>query len=342
MLRQYCGRVSFGRAARSRSIRFLVLRRLARSGAATIRMSSARDQGAPRPAGPHMRHVEHDARHGRAQHVEDRVERLGAEVVDLVERRGRGEQAQMVGALRQQPVDEGRVDAVRRHHGVGDALRRVLVEVEAGGAERQVEIGDHRVEMHVARDRPGDVVRDRRGADAALGADHRERAADRLGVGRVEQAGDRADEVERADRRDQVVADAAPHHLAIEHDVVEMADHDHARAGVADLGERIEPVEQLLAAAVRLDDDDVRRRRTRDRPRSRPRCRPSGPSDAPWSCGGLRRRPAWRRRSRPRSQNAWIEMRGTGAMCSSCAACSADAALGSPPLSANLIIGLGR
>ena len=41
MLRQYCGRLSFGRAARSRSIRFLVLRRLARSGAATMRMSSA-------------------------------------------------------------------------------------------------------------------------------------------------------------------------------------------------------------------------------------------------------------------------------------------------------------
>ena len=196
-----------------------------------------------------MRHVEHDARHGRAQHVEDRVERLGAEIIDPVERRGRGEQAQVVGALREQAVDEGGVDAVRRHHGVGDALRRVLVEVEAGGAERQVEIGDHGIEVHVARDRPGDVVRDRRGADAALGADDRERAPDRLGVGRVEQAGNRADEIDRADRRDQIVADAAPHHLAIEHDVVEMADRDHARAGVADLGEHIEAGEQLFAAA---------------------------------------------------------------------------------------------
>jgi hypothetical protein len=42
------------------------------------------------------------------------------------------------------------------------------------------------------------------------------------------------------------------------------------------------------------------------------------------------------------AQNAWIEMRGTGAMCSSCTVASADAALGSPPLSANLIIGPGR
>ncbi len=62
-------------------------------------------------------------------------------------------------------------------------LRRVLVEVEPGGAERQVEIGDHGIEVHVACDRPGDVVRDRGSADAALGADDRERASDRLRVG---------------------------------------------------------------------------------------------------------------------------------------------------------------
>ena len=36
----------------------------------------------------------------------------------------------------------------------------------------------------IARDRPGDVVRDGGSADAALGADHGDDAADRLGVGR--------------------------------------------------------------------------------------------------------------------------------------------------------------
>ena len=106
--------------------------------------------------------------------VEDRVEGVGAEIVDPVERRRRRQQAQMIGAFRQQAVDEGGVDAVRREHRIGDALRRILVEVEAGGAERQIEIGDDRVELEVARDRPGDVVRDGRGADAALGADHRD------------------------------------------------------------------------------------------------------------------------------------------------------------------------
>ena len=139
------------------------------------------------------------------------VERFGAEVVDPVERRRRRQQAQMIGALRQQAVDEGGVDAIGREHRVGDALRRILVEVEAGGAEGEIEIGDHRIELQVARDRPGDVVGDGRGADAALGADHRDDAPDRLGVGRGEQPADRAHDVERADRRDQIVADAAAH-----------------------------------------------------------------------------------------------------------------------------------
>ena len=100
-----------------------------------------------------------------------------------------------------------------------------------------------------------------RGADAALGADDGDDAADRLGVGRREQAADRAHDVDRADRRDQIVADAAPHQLAVEHDVVDAADHDDARAGVADLGQLVEAAEHLVAAAVGLDDDDVRRRR---------------------------------------------------------------------------------
>ena len=169
-----------------------------------------------------------------------RIESFGAEIIDPIERRRRRQQAQMVGAFRQQAVDEGGVDAVGREHRVGDALRRILVVVEAGGAEGEIEIGDDGIEREVARDRPGDIVGDGGGADAAFGADHRDDAADRLGVRRREQSANRAHDVERADRRDQVVADAAPDQLAVEHDVVDAADHDDARAGVADFGELIE------------------------------------------------------------------------------------------------------
>src|SRR5262249_61765037 len=110
----------------------------------------------------------------------------------------------------------------------------------------------------VAGDRPGDVVRDRGGADAALGSDHRDGAADRPRVGRGEQAGHRAHHVEHADRRHQVVAHPTAHQLAVEHDVIELADDDDAGAGVAYVGERIEAGQQVVTAAFRLDDDDVR------------------------------------------------------------------------------------
>ena len=57
-----------------------------------------------------------------------------------------------------------------------------------------------------------------------------------------------------------VVADAAAHQFAIERDVVDAADHDHAGAGVAHGGELVEAGEDI-AAAFGLQDDDVRRRR---------------------------------------------------------------------------------
>ena len=144
-----------------------------------------------------MGNVEHDAGHRRAQRVEDRIEGVGAEIVDPLQRRRRRQQAEMVGAFRQQAVDEGGIDAVGREHRVGDALRRILVVVEPGGAEGEVEIGDHGIQRQVARDRPGHVVGDGRCADAALGADDGDDAADRLGFRRREQAADRAHHVER-------------------------------------------------------------------------------------------------------------------------------------------------
>ena len=107
-----------------------------------------------------------------------------------------------------------------------------------------------------------DIVRDGRGADAAFGADHGDDAADRLGVRRREQAADRAHDVDGADRRDQIVADAAPRQLAVERHVVDAADDDDARAGVADFGELIEAGENIVGAIFRFEDDDVRRRRT--------------------------------------------------------------------------------
>src|SRR6202000_2321922 len=101
-----------------------------------------------------------------------------------------------------------------------------LVIVEPGSADREVEIGHHRIQCQVAGDRPGDVMGDGGGADAALGPDDGDDAADRLGFRRGEQAAYRAHHIERVDRREHVIADAAAHQFAIEGDVVEAADDD--------------------------------------------------------------------------------------------------------------------
>ena len=104
-------------------------------------------------------------------------------------------------------------------------------------------------------------MRDGGGADAALGADHGDDTADRLGVGRRKQAAHRAHHLQGADRRDQIIAHAAPHQLAIERDVVHPADDDDPRGGIANLGELIEAGEDVVAAALGFQHDDVRRRR---------------------------------------------------------------------------------
>ena len=129
--------------------------------------------------------------------VENRVESVGAEVVDPVERRRRRQQAEMVGAFRQQALDEGGIGPIGREHRIGDALHRILVVVEAGGAEREVEIDDDGIQRQIARDRPGHIVRDGGCADAALGADDGDDAADGDRLRSREQAADRAHHIER-------------------------------------------------------------------------------------------------------------------------------------------------
>ena len=57
------------------------------------------------------------------------------EVVEAVEHRRRREQAQILAAFREQAIDQVGVDAFGRKHRFGDALRRVLIEVKARGAE---------------------------------------------------------------------------------------------------------------------------------------------------------------------------------------------------------------
>ena len=190
--------------------------------------------------------------------IEDRIEGLVAEIIDPLERRRRRQQAEVVGALRQQTVDEGGVGPVGREHRVGDALHRILVVVEAGGSEREVEIDHDGIQREIARDSPGDIVRDGGCADAAFGADDGDDAAGGGGFRGREQAADRTNHVEGIDRSDHVVADAATHQFAIGTSSLVHADHDDARSGVAHGCELIE-ASQNIGAAVGFENDHIRR-----------------------------------------------------------------------------------
>ncbi len=136
----------------------------------------------------------------------------------------------------------------------------ILIVVEAGGAECEVEIGDDGIQREIARDRPGDVVRDGGCADAALCPDDGDDPADGFGLRRREQAADRTHHVKRVDRRNDVVADAAAHQFAIKRDIVDTADHDDAGSGIAHGCELIEAGKDI-GAAFGFQDDHVRRGR---------------------------------------------------------------------------------
>ena len=51
---------------------------------------------------------------------------------------------QMLRALGQQAIEQHLVETLRAAKRIGDALHRILVEIETGRAERQIEIGDRR------------------------------------------------------------------------------------------------------------------------------------------------------------------------------------------------------
>ena len=218
------------------------------------------DQRPLGPGRPLVGNVEHDAGGGHAQRIEDRIEGVRAEIIDLFERRRRRQQAEAVGAFRQQALHQGAVGPVLLEHRIGDALDRILVVVEAGGAERQIEVDDDGIQRQIARDRPGHVVCDGGGADAALGADDRDDPADGDLFRRGEQAADRPHHVERLDRAEDVVADAAADQFAVGRDITGAADHDDPGAGVANGCEFIEAGEHV-AGAFGLQHDHVRRRR---------------------------------------------------------------------------------
>ena len=72
--------------------------------------------------------------------------------------------------------------------------------------------------------------------------------------------GDGVDDRLRAGRQHEIFGDAGADQFAVEQHVVDVAEHDQPRRGVADLGQPLEGVRDFLGRQRRLDDDQVRRR----------------------------------------------------------------------------------
>ena len=243
---------------------------------------------------------------------------------------GAASRLKMVAALGEQTVHQHGVDAFRGEHRLGDALGRVLIVIQPGGSEREIEIGDDRGHLGHGRQAPRQIMSDCRGSDFTLGADDGDHPPKRLGARHVEQLGHRLDEVDDAKRGHQIFADSAKNELPIENDVVELAKNDNLRSGVTILGQLLELLEERLPAYGSLEDDHVRRRRALiSFNRSRRAAHVQLHMRLGHSAIGNRRADdggdVWRF-----SQNTWIDTRGTGSIC------TAGRSTGAPPSSVPL------
>ena len=102
---------------------------------------------------------------------------------------------------------------------------------------------------------------DRRGADPAFGADHRDDAAERISAGNGIELRNRPDEIENPKWCDEIFTYAACHQIAIENNVVDASYDDDLGPGIAELRQGIEILDERVAIHRRFENDDIRRRR---------------------------------------------------------------------------------
>ena len=153
------------------------------------------------------------------------------------------------------------VDAIRGEHRLCNALRRILIVVEARGSKSQIEIGDDRRHLRNRREAPRQIVGDGGGSNSPLGANDRDHTPKGLRAGHREQLGYRLDEVDDAERRHQIFADPTRHQLPVENDVIELAENDDLGPRIAIFSELFELAEQRLPTRGGFEHDDIRRRR---------------------------------------------------------------------------------
>ena len=163
----------------------------------------------------------------------------------------------MLAAFDEQAVEKDVVKAFGSGQRVRHALARILVEIQPGGAERQIEIDNGGIDLQSFGDIPGDIVRDRGGTCATARAREHHHAANRRRFGIHIEIGDRLDDMERCQRGDQIFGNATLGEFAVELHVIHAANHDHFRGLVAHIGELFELAQHRLALPARLYDEQI-------------------------------------------------------------------------------------
>src|SRR5690348_6591909 len=148
-----------------------------------------------------MRQVQDDARARRANRLHDRLIRFGREFRFAFEDGWRDKEREMVAALEKEAIQKHIVQPLRRRESLGDALARLLIEVQARRAESEVVVDDRRVDLKLLRDVPTDIVGNGRGSDPAACANECDYTADRGGIRTEVEAGDDFDQRQRVYRR---------------------------------------------------------------------------------------------------------------------------------------------
>jgi hypothetical protein len=204
-----------------------------------------------------MRDVEHDHGHGVLAQLKHLLELALLEVVGAVECDRCRQQVDVVGGLAHQAVQHGLVDLLVGRQRIGNAVRRILVEVEAGCAESQVHVEDKAILAQSGGDCPGHVVRNGGTACATLGGDETNGAADRSGILGGEEIGDGADDLLGGGRQHDILGNARTDQFAIQQHVVDVTQYHDTGRGVADVGETLKRTGNLIGVQRSLNDDQI-------------------------------------------------------------------------------------
>ncbi len=95
---------------------------------------------ATRPIRPSVRNIQNRDRRTALQHFDDRLEGAPFEIIGPVEQRGCSQQGEMLGAFGQKTVEKNLVQPLGRIDRLSNALRRILIEIDIGGAIGQIQI----------------------------------------------------------------------------------------------------------------------------------------------------------------------------------------------------------